>query len=199
MDFDYSLAKDIILVSIPVVGAGITAVFATNRWQKRKERNEIKRRILSEFTESLARRYASTGEFIGIIHNKYLDYNSPVEKNGKLEFVIFFPENDDEKPFKKYKDVWEKFEDTYWELTYSENNFYRSVTFYYNDNEINAKISEVVDALEDAFGRSHIFFESRNLKDFREHYNYIYHKKSKIAGLLGELESLLIKKKIKII
>src|SRR3989442_1949676 len=137
MDFDYNLAKDIILVSIPVVGAVITTVLTTDAWQKNKERSEIKRKILLEFSESIGRTYTMLGEFDGQIYNSYLDVTTALDgKDGTPDLKLVFPENDDEKPFRKYNDKWQKFEKNFWDLIYLENNFIRSIRFYYRDDEI---------------------------------------------------------------
>src|SRR2546428_10878467 len=110
MDFNYSLAKDIILVSIPVVGGGITTVLITNRWQKRKEKNAIRMKIISQFIESFGRKYTLLGEFTSLLINNYIDYSlTTINSDGSPNFTRRFPEENDEKPSKKYIQQWDEF------------------------------------------------------------------------------------------
>jgi hypothetical protein len=79
--------KDMILVLIPTIIGAITSKFIVNSWQSRKEKNDIKREILTEYGDHVAKTFTLIGIFVERIIREI--ENSPIADNFKevnLEF-----------------------------------------------------------------------------------------------------------------
>jgi hypothetical protein len=200
MSFDwYEFGKEIFLVSIPVgIGVG-TSKWITNSWQKRKEQNEIKMKIISYFMESFGRKYTLLGEFTSLLISKYVDYSlTTINPDGSPKFIHVFPTEDDKKPSKKYVQQWDDFKNTFWKLSYPTNEFMSNFRLYYTENELNNKIVKVNEDMNAIFHIAEIFFYSNDLNEFQTRYKETQAKLDIILILLIEIESELIKKDIKI-
>lgn len=199
MEFDYEFAKDLILIAVPIGAGVITAKRITNSWQKRKEQNEIKRKIITQFIESFGKKYSLLGEFIGLLFNKYIDYSlTTMNSDGTPKFMHRFPKENDEKPFKKYVQRWDDFENTFWKLSYPTNEFMSNFRLYYTEIELNNKIWKLNKDMNEIFHIAQIFFYSNDLNEFQTRYKDAQAKLDIILKLLIEIESRLIKKDIEI-
>lgn len=197
--FENIFHKDLILVLIPSVSGIITAKWVSNSWQKRKEKNEMKMKILSQFTGSLTKKYSLLGEFIGLIYNSYVDPTKVREnRDGLLEFGFKFPETEDEKPFKKYAKQWKDFELSYWKLTYPLNEFLSNFRLYYESNELENTLNQTTDMMDDVYNHTYVFLYSNDIQEFHNKKDEIDRKLDLILPLLNQIELNIIKKDITI-
>lgn len=190
---DYEFGKQITLIFIPIVIGIFTSKWLTSSYQQNKERSDIKRRILSEFTESYAKKYTLIRIFRGFIIEQYTIVK---EKNNELETEVIFPENT-EKPLTKYNNEWKKFVEDFATISFSSNVFWRSLIYYYNDENLQDKVSKTSDKLYDAYHATRLFCESDTVKDFHSRNDKIDEKLDDASKLLDEVEAILNNKKIK--
>jgi hypothetical protein len=197
MEFDYDLFKDILIVSIPLVGGAITAKWISQSWQQRKEKNEIRMKVIEKFTQSFAKKYSLLGEFTGLVYNSYVDPKlTVVNTDGTLKNHFKFPKLDSEKPFNKYSEQWKEFEKTYWELSYPSNDFLTNFRFYFNEPEINDEIGDSMKMMNAVFHRVKLFLHSDDLSEFQRWYADIHKRLDDVLPLLYSIETGLISKNL---
>ena len=184
--------EQLVLMIIPVVSGILASKWITNSYQKNKEKSDLKRTILSEFTESYTKKYTLTRIFSKFVIEQYASI-----KDDKITYFETFPEKDDEKPSKKYYEEWKKFSKDFHEISFSSNILVRSMNFYYNDEQLSGKISELSDKLYDAYELTRLFFESDDLTEFHERYKKVDQKLCEVLEMTGNIEYILITTKIK--
>jgi len=198
-NLDYEFTTNVILISIPIFSAIITTKWISNSWQKRKETNEIKKQILTEFTQSFAREYSMIGEFVGRLYNNYLDpLNSKMNPDGTFSFVTKFPINDDEKPFKKYQSQWKEFDKDFWKLTYPKNEFFTIFRLYINDKKLHSEIGKAEEQLNDIYSQTILLLYSKNLTEFQERFDSITKELDDVLQKTISIETKLINSTIEV-
>ena len=70
--------RDMILVLIPTIVGAITSKFIINSWQSRKEKNDIKRKILTEYDDHVAKTFSLIGIFVEQVVPEI--NNSPIDE-----------------------------------------------------------------------------------------------------------------------
>jgi len=195
--FEADFYKEILLVLIPSMIGLITAKWVSNSWQQRKERNEIRKNTITEFTESFAKKYSMVGEFIGLLHNNYIDPALTIQNpNGTIKFVFKFPVNDAEKPFNKYAKEWELFKKEYWQLVYPSNKFLTSFRFYFDEKEIDTAIGISEEKMNSVFHMTSLFVYAKDLTEFKKWYSNMNTILDEVLPQLRIIEDGLISKKM---
>jgi hypothetical protein len=118
MNFDYDFLKQIILILIPTFAGAFTSKFVMDSWQSRKEKNDIKRQILSEYDNYVPKTWSLIATFLAISIRK-------IKKSPK-----------DEDP-----ELCDKFIYEYWELSYAGNQLLRSLRLYYENKNLTLEFS----------------------------------------------------------
>ena len=198
MEFDYQLAKEIILISIPVIGGGITAMLTADRWQKQKEMNSIKREIITEYETSLKRRATFTTRLVHKIIHHYTNWELVDGTNINIDKDLIFPKDPSQLPLEKFSDDYKKFEEFLKETAFTGSRFLSSLRFYYKDPKlIEACRSVDVNVVELTFGLRKILHCKDELKFKKLIKEYAVLDKSNVE-VISKFENLLVKTPIKI-
>ena len=70
MGFDYEFTKQLVLIAIPTVVAVLTSIFVTHSWQVKREKNEIKREILSSSNNFISKLLTSFNIFLNVSYDQ---------------------------------------------------------------------------------------------------------------------------------
>lgn len=95
--------KDLILVIIPIIFGIITTIKLTDRWQIRKEKLDIRRKILEEFDNTIVRYAFRLTTFNRVLSQQYtkIKEDTTLNQYGRIDNLdISFPTNPDEYPSK---------------------------------------------------------------------------------------------------
>lgn len=126
------IVRDVLIVLIPTSMGMITSKWITNSWQSRKEKMEIKRKILEQMDESYHRYYSLIANFINHVNRGYDDYTPRYDASGTmLPQQMIFPTNISDMPFNKFKDEFLIFQKEHDDIAYSMNRFGSSVALYF--------------------------------------------------------------------
>lgn len=197
MNFDYQFLKSIILVLIPTgIGAYVTTVL-TNSWQSKKEKNEIKRKILSDYDNHAPKTYSLIGTFHDKIFREYVDHGESnfVKEEGRTHYkVINISETNP--PIQKFPTICHKFIDEYWEASYAANQFLRSLRLYYHDEELEKEHEKLVERLGITYLMTEKLIYATNTPDFLHHLKEIDEELPIIRNAMKDFETKLINKKL---
>lgn len=197
VQFDYKFFTDIVLVLIPAIAGIVTTWKITDRWQTKKERNEIKRKILAEYDEHTARTYSLIGIFIDKMSRAYAIHTETkvIREKGVSEYKIEL-KNESENPYNKFPVECKKFVDEYWDLSYLGNRFITSLQLYYGNKELFEEHEKIIDQ----FGIAYLFCEklihAGNAKEFTEHRESINKELEEIRSLMSIFEFKLINREL---
>ena len=197
VQFDYKFFTDIVLVLIPAIAGIITAWKITDRWQTKKERNEIKRKILAEYDDHTAKTYSLIGIFIDKMLRSYAIHTETkvIKEKGVSEYTIEL-KNESENPYNKFSVECKKFVDEYWELSYLGNRFITSLQLYYGDRELVKEHEKIVEQFGIAYLLCEKFIHVKNAKEFIEYRKSINKELEEIKNLMSILESKLINREL---
>ncbi len=194
-NFDCDFLKQLILLGIPI-GVGIyTSKKLTNSYQKNKEKSDLRRRVLSEFTASYTKKYTMIKIFYSLIHEQY--HVATIEQ-GMVKQNKNLPDDPDDIPSKKYSDKRNDFAEEFADISFSSNVFWRSLGFYYADVELSAKVKELSAELYDAYSLTKLFFESSQPSEFFQRYDQLEAKMNSLNELFHYVEDKLHTAEVKI-
>ncbi len=197
--FENEFFENIIIIAIPSVIGLFTATWASNSWQRRKETNEIKKKIIDEFMQGFENEYSMLGEFTGMLYNKYFDYSDYKETTKNIiTFEHNFPTDENKMPSIVYKNEWNEFYKKFWSDVYLKNKFWSDFRLYYEDEKLHKDISKMDDMLLLCYQRIAMFVHSKNEKEFRQTHDEIKSELNKILRDIMSIERRLIKNDIKI-
>ncbi|MGB6785686.1 MAG: hypothetical protein WBE60_07390 [Nitrosotalea sp.] len=197
MDFDYGLAKDIILVSIPVLGACVTTGLTASNWQKRKEINNIKREILSDYERGPKSSANLNDMFYDMIFTTYVNWNSsniipPIDDD------IILPKDEKDFPYEKMSEEYKEYKKQLYAHYSFSSRFLSTLRFYYADPEMGKKFKEIENlTINSTYIIDKIVF-CKNEKEFKKLLSIYYHNGIKIRPLIEEFEKSLARTKIRI-
>jgi hypothetical protein len=194
MEFDYGFFKDIVLVAIPTTATAFTSKWITNSWQTKKQKNELKRKILTEYEESFVAIHTLTGIFAITIYDSYRE-SVIVDKDGGHIFPLKFPQEDNEKPSKKFYDKYRKMVEEAYALNYKINHFRTNILLYYQGYpELYDKAGKLLDLAHGLFASMLILFYSNNEQDFINNDKKFVDKSEKFSEELEKFEKDMIDK-----
>ena len=110
MSVDFEFLKDIVLISIPTVTGAIISWVITHRWQERKEKNIIRRKLLEEIDNSFTKTHFVFSKTNVKIMMNYWDISEEVTiKEGKAESGNLIDSEDMYPPKIRFKQYYEDF------------------------------------------------------------------------------------------
>ena len=161
--------QQIALILIPTAIGALTSKWITNSWQSKKEKNELKRKILEEYDNHIPK----TWTMIKLFVNKMFESSSP-KKDFPNECKVFI--ND------------------YFELTYAANKFLRSLRLYYKEElGLEQKFLKIVEDFGSSYEKCLKFMEANNDDEIVMYKKEIDEKLDTIKKLMTELEYSLVK------
>lgn len=197
--FENEFFKDIIQIAIPSVIGLFTTKWISTSWQRRKETNEIKKKIIDEYTQSFGNEYTMLGEFAGMLYNKYFDHSIHRETSEHgIQFRYNFPTEESKMPSVVYKEEWEEFDKKIWKNTYLKNEFFSNFRLYYEDEKLSADILKVNEMLLLCYQRIDVFVHLKNPEEFQQTQEKIQSELDDILTNSMNIEAKLIKNEIKI-
>lgn len=198
MTIDYEFIKQIILVSIPVIAGIITSKLLTNSWQIKKEKMEIKRKILDELDRSYGRYYSLLANFTNHIYRGYDDWATRFDANGKPHPPqIIFPSNLDDFPINKFKKEFQEFLKNYDDIAYSETSFGTSLALHLPERFL-VSMNKLDESLELAFITTLRFLNTTDKITFEMYHELIKENLEKARTLHQELAFQIIRESIMI-
>lgn len=176
-DSQNELLKDIALIAIPTIGGAITSKYVVSAWQSQKEKNEIKRKILSQYDDHVPKTFTLLGIFV---QNTRSQFNT--DWNHQFPLRKSFPEE------------WKKFVEEYLQLSYAGNRFLRSLRFYYDDPELAKAYEKMIQQFADIFQTCQELVSVKNESDYQEKNKEFEEKLESIRISMRDFESILVRK-----
>jgi hypothetical protein len=116
-------------VVVPLIGitSGIlTTKWITNSWQKRKEKADIKKMILLDFSNSVKLRVGSAVILTNKIRGAYRGYSD----QGRQFYYIIWPSKKKDRPLEKFANSLKEFEERRDNSLVAGNNFFSNIRLY---------------------------------------------------------------------
>lgn len=184
-------------ILVPIAYGGLITSSITNHWQKQKESNEIKRKILKELDDSLIAYYTLISNFRVMIFDAYVDENtSKIVSENIRQTQIKFPTNESEVPNKKFEEEIKVFNSKYWNLTYSVNSFGSSLALYYPESNFLKDMGDIYDKIGTAYLLTRKWIISRKEEEFKKWDDELENKLAEIHETTYKLAMKIAEKNI---
>jgi len=188
---EQTFQEDIILVLIPTVIGVFTSLLITNSWQKKKTKNEIKRKILSEYTNSVLNGFSKMTALHRAVIMEYQLSSGKIKRRNNISsnksddgFVV---------PLELFSIEYEEFDKRYWDSLIAINQLVRSLRLYYQGGE---KLADELVELKKILERTYSIFRqlmtSNDLKSFKDKKTQFTIKENTFNKLAEDFEKKLI-------
>ena len=188
---EHTFQEDIILVLIPTVIGVFTSLLITNSWQKKKTKNEIKRKILSEYTNSVLNGFSKITALHRAVIMEYQYSSGKIKRRNNISsnksddgFVV---------PLELFAIEYEEFDKRYWDSLIAINQLVRSLRLYYQGGE---KLADELVELSKILQRTYSIFRqlmtSNDLKSFKDKKTQFTIKENAFNKLAEDFEKKLI-------
>ena len=197
--FENSFIQEIILISIPTVSAFLTSLYVTNTWQIRKEKLELRRKILGEVDNSLVNSLQTLKNFSRLLWQEYKTNtsNKSKEESDKSNlYEIKFPSDKSEHPNPKFKKEHDGFLTKYAEDTFELWKFSSTVKLYYEE-KLFEDFDKIVKNLEPARVELEKLYNSNSGAEFDLFHNRFMAIRKDIEREIIQFKEKLIASKIK--
>lgn len=142
---DWKFVKEIVLVFVPVAATIIFSKLFLNSWQTRKEKFELRKKILNEFDKTFPYIINRLYNLSFKVNAKYVKTEINLKTNEETK-VVTIPENEDEKPYNVFKDEIEELKNSFHDVNQSTASLRSSMIIYFKDDStIKEKIKELQD------------------------------------------------------
>lgn len=139
----------LILVSVPVLAGIITSKWVVNSWQERKEKSEIKRKVLTDFENSFERDFELADIFYSLLMENYTNY-SEVGGPSKNDFnpKLQIPFDHRLKEVKIILEDFKKLQKDLYQNRFTESTFTSSLNLYFGQTISEKELSLVKDQVD---------------------------------------------------
>ena len=196
--------RDILVVAIPTIIAGVTSYFSVNLWQVKKEKfdlrqkkYELRKQIQMQFQKAI---FSNLHLFEELHHKIAYHYSNSWDldkKSNEVSFSMDIPHGNENLPENIFAEERIKFREKFIISNREIWNFYSTIIIYFDDDELSDKLSNLIDLCSECGLMFEVFMESKDNDDFKKKSDNLEKMISDFATLTSESAKMLANKPLK--
>jgi hypothetical protein len=183
VDF-WEATRDILLVAVPTLIGALCSKFIINSWQVKKEefdlknRNfELRKQIFVDYENSFMKRLSIYDKFVSGVTDPYIrEYKRNQDDKFKVGVMISFPKDEQEFPYNKFANEYNKFKKDIMENGDSIWKFFSTIRVYYNIEDIDIVMGQISKSNSSVKEAINLLMYSKELKEFNSNWE-LYEKR----------------------